>query len=257
MVPMLRRPILWTLSRLAFDISIPNPWDRGQWVRLNLYRHKGYWFHGKRREYATMMRFGEIIRSGDVVYEIGGHIGFITQYFSKLVGSKGQVIVFEPGQNNLPYITNNVRERPNVTLERYAVSNQRGHASFYVEDLTGQNNSLINEYDVFTENAGRAYSNAKYHVVTVECVTLDEFVASGNPIPAFIKIDIEGAEIMALTGMRGLLTRHRPILMVEITASNAGVEQLLHEAGYLMQDASNNPVQSLATFRGNLFCFPK
>jgi FkbM family methyltransferase len=234
-----------------------NPWDRSQVLRVNLYRHKGYWYHGRNRERETMLLFADLVGAGDTVYEVGGHIGFIAQYFSKLVGQGGRVFVFEPGENNLPYLTSNVGTRGNVSIERYAVSDKSGKATFHIEDLSGQNNSLLDHYRLFEANATFAYSNDTYRDTEVDCISLDDFVDRGNPPPDFIKIDIEGAEFLALSGMTKLLKSHRPKIMVEITENGPLVEKLLNDAGYRFQDEHQQPVTSLDAFQGNLFCYPK
>jgi predicted methyltransferase len=143
-LPFVRFLFLKIIKIFAFDTKITNPWTRG--VLLNTYRHKGYWYYGRSREQETMEIFGKYIKKGDVVIEIGGHIGFITQYFSSLAGDNGKVIVFEPGSNNLPYIKSNTVNLSNVFLEEKAVADVCGKAVFYEDDITGQNNSLLSDY---------------------------------------------------------------------------------------------------------------
>lgn len=75
--PFLRPVVLHLLRWMARDTSLTNPWT-GSRIYLNSFRHKGYWFFGKEREAGTMARFAELIRPGDTVVEVGGHIGFIT-----------------------------------------------------------------------------------------------------------------------------------------------------------------------------------
>ena len=96
------------LKKLDFDISIKHHWTRRK-LKLHLFKHKGYWYHGKRRENASMQLFDRLIHAGDNVVEVGGHIGYISLFFSKLVGNQGGVMVFEPGVNNLPYIRKNIK----------------------------------------------------------------------------------------------------------------------------------------------------
>ena len=100
---LIRHPALWILKMISFDLSIANPWTNTS-LYLNIYKHKGYWFYGKKREEKTMRKFVELIKPNDTIVEIGGHIGYITQLFSHLAGGSGNVIVFEPGINNQKYI---------------------------------------------------------------------------------------------------------------------------------------------------------
>jgi hypothetical protein len=125
-----RKIVLRILERLAFNVRIRNPWS-GSAFHLNTCTHKSYWFYGKRRERAVMLAFERLIRENDVVLEVGGHIGYLSQFFSSIVGSQGVVRVFEPGSNNIPYLVKNTEELTNVGLVFKAVSNFSGQATFY------------------------------------------------------------------------------------------------------------------------------
>ncbi len=127
----LRRSILSFLKLISRDLFIKNAFT-GDNLFLNLYRHKSYWYYGRARELATMQKFSSLVFADSVVVEIGGHIGFVSQYFSKLVGKKGEVIVFEPGSNNLPYLRVNLKNCiNNVTLVEKAVSDKTGDVVFF------------------------------------------------------------------------------------------------------------------------------
>jgi FkbM family methyltransferase len=72
---------------------------------------------------------------------------------------------------------------------------------------------------------------------TVPSVALDQLVEALRLHPAFVKIDVEGAELSVLKGAVGLLTKDRPTVALEIhTAWKPGVDeidQLLKDAGYV------------------------
>ena len=201
------------------DITIRNHHTRDR-LRLHSFRHKGYWFHGRKREAATMNLFKVLISPGDVVVDVGGHIGYITQLFSKLVGPSGRVFVFEPGPNNLPYLRVNVGDLPNVSLIESGVGASSGHADFYVESLTGQNNSFLSNFDVLAANSDRAGVQSIAQRIQVPITTLDE----ENESKAwgrvnFVKIDVEGYEKSVLEGAAKLLGEVHPMLMVELHAN--------------------------------------
>ena len=82
----LRRLLLPLFARInPGDITIRHHFTQ-QPFRLHSFKHKGYWFHGAKREQSTMALFAKLINPGDVVVEVGGHIGYIAVYFSHLVG---------------------------------------------------------------------------------------------------------------------------------------------------------------------------
>lgn len=234
--PTLRRFALPMLKRLSpGDIQIRHHYTQ-QPVLLDCFRHKGYWFYGRKREEQTMDFFNRVLAEGDTVIEVGGHIGYISMYFADLVGEAGKVVVFEPGSNNLPYIRSNVSPLPQVTLIEKAISNEEGTATFFEEGLTGQNNSLHGDYDVYQENCERAFATASYRQREVTTIRLDGFVIAEQLVPKLIKIDIEGAEFMALQGSQATLAKHRPVVMVEVTNQKQEVFELFNNLGYLLFD---------------------
>jgi len=251
---LLRRLGMPVLKALACDISIKNPHAPAQRVSLNSFRHKGYWYHGKNRERLSMGRFAQIIRPGATVIEIGGHIGYITQYFAHLAGPEGKVYVFEPGSNNLPYIRRNTAGLANTVLIEKAVSDAPGTAVLFEEDLTGQNNSLDSDYHYRKNNQNFSFVDTHVTERAVEVVTLDDFCAAAIR-PDFIKIDVEGFEVNVLRGM-GRVLAARPVMMIEITKNHAEIETLLREAGYALSDDTGTQIPRLADHMGNTFCHP-
>jgi hypothetical protein len=83
-------------------------------------------------------------------------------------------------------------------------------------------------------SAGR--QNIKYpQVIEVPGISLDQFVyQAGNPVPQAIKIDIEGGEVLALPGMRRLISEARPIIFLELHGPEAARVgwHFLTQAGY-------------------------
>ena len=220
----IRPVVMKVLKKLDFDISIKHHWT-GCKVKLHLFKHKGYWYHGKKRENTTMQLFDRLIHAGDNIVEVGGHIGYISLYFSKLVGShKGGVMVFEPGANNLPYIRRNIKEASNIILIEKAVGDFIGEVDFFEEDLTGQNNSIVENFKGFKDNSAASYVDNQVTRVKVSMVTLDSEIQSSVD---FIKIDIEAGECKALFGSKKIIERQKPILMVEIQADEEINELML------------------------------
>jgi hypothetical protein len=115
--------LLW-LGR-GIDFAIRHPWARESRVRLNLFRHKGYWYHGRGREAGTMALFQALLHPGQVAFDVGAHIGWITLWLAQLVGPQGRVLAFEPGSNNLGYLRRNVAPLPQVRLMEAAVARPR------------------------------------------------------------------------------------------------------------------------------------
>ena len=242
--PFLRRFVLPLFAKCnPGDIRIRHHYT-GEPILLHSFRHKGYWFHGRRRERETMDFFSRAIRAGDHVLEVGGHIGYMTVYFSKLVGVSGRVTVFEPGSNNLPYLAPNIESLPNVELVAKAVSDEDGVAHFFEEELTGQNNSLHADYQMFAKNCEMAFSENAYEQREVETVRLDTYLTAGVVAPDLMKIDVEGAELLVLEGARQVLASQLPILVVEVTQQKQEVYALLSSLGYALYNDNGEALTS-------------
>ena len=171
----------------------------------------------------------EYVGSGDIVYDIGANIGYMSLSLAKLVGASGRVIAFEPVPRNIASFRENIQVNrlANVQLLEFAASDKRGEAVIrFAENLAMA--SLI-----WHRNDPSATE------VTVKTVSIDELVESGDlSNPSFIKIDVEGAEGNVLLGMRRALAAARPVLFVE--CSDAGREtawNLLTGLGYQCQSA--------------------
>jgi FkbM family methyltransferase len=203
-----------------------------------------------------MAVFPELLRSGDLVIEIGAHIGYVSLYLAHLIGPRGRLVVFEPGPNNLPYLRKNTRSYSHITIVDQAVTDRTGSAKLFVENLTGQNNSLLDQYAVLQDNARWAFvKSVDEGVVEVECTTLDAFlVGRAFPTPSLIKIDVEGSELSVLKGMEDTLRRDGVALMVEVTENARDVFGLLEDAGFHLFLPDKNRLNDPAGMSGNIFC---
>lgn len=240
------------------DITIRHHYTREK-IRLHSFRHKGYWAHGRSREKFSMRLYPPLIRQGDLIVEVGGHIGYISTYFAKLTGPEGRVLVFEPGPNNLPYIRKNIAAYANITLIDKAAADFVGTAHLHVETFSGQNNSLLDHNRILEANLRHAgLRDVPAYVVEVPCTTVDSALAeAGLPAPSFVKIDVEGAELSVLRGMAVTLRHDDVALMVEVTEDHALVYGLLKDHGYSLFDDTKMPIVDARTIDGNVFCLRK
>ncbi|MFT3912051.1 MAG: FkbM family methyltransferase [Ferruginibacter sp.] len=256
----LRKIILPLLKKLNLgNIYIKHHYT-GSKFKIDAFIHKGYWYHGKNREKVQMDIFKTIIKEGDTVIELGAHIGYISLYFSKLAGTAGKLYVFEPGANNLPYTRANINNSKikNIELIEKAVSDENGTATFYLENITGQSNSLVKDYRVTKKIQSKTFTELQKNAVEVETIRLDDFVKQRNIKKVdFVKIDIEGAEYMAIKGMQNILDELKPTMMIEVTENHEALFNLLKGKGYVIVDEFSNLVTDLPHFYGNLFCIYK
>jgi FkbM family methyltransferase len=229
---LVRRVGLRIFSRInPGDVTITHHWT-GDRLRLHSFRHKGYWYHGFRRERPTMLSLARMLGRGDVVIEAGGHIGYLTLHCARLVGEAGSVHVFEPGPNNLPYLHANIDSIDNVVIVEEALGNTRGTARLFVEDLTGQNNTMLADAGEYRRNSRSAGVDARTYSVSVPVTTVDDYCAANGITPTFVKIDVESFEFEVLEGAKATLASCRPIVLVEIARRKDEVLALMTSFGY-------------------------
>jgi FkbM family methyltransferase len=152
-------------------------------------------------EWEKQRRFCEVVRRGDVVYDLGANVGFYTLLASVLTGASGKVYSFEPSARNLRLLRSHLdlNHVGNVSVVEAAVSSNDGCAQF---DL-GPNPSMGH----LTENLSKA--------VAVRTVALDTLVLSAQILPPnVIKCDIEGGEYDALMGARRMIEQYRPTIFL-------------------------------------------
>jgi FkbM family methyltransferase len=228
----IRRVGLRIFSRInPGDVTITHHWT-GDRLRLHSFRHKGYWYHGFRRERSTMLSLARLLGRGDVVIEAGGHIGYLTLHCARLVGEAGAVHVFEPGPNNLPYLHANVDSIDNVVILEEALGDTPGTAQLFVEDLTGQNNTMLGDAGEYRRNSRFAGVDACTYSVSVPVTTMDDYCSDNGITPTFVKIDVESFELEVLEGANATLAGSRPIVLVEIARRQDEVVALMTSLGY-------------------------
>lgn len=230
-IKFLRFLVLVILRRISWDFWIRNPFS-GDRLFLNLYAHKGYWFWRRKREQKTMAAFKVLVKPEFLVLEVGGHIGAITQYLAGLVGEEGRVIVFEPGPSNLRYLRKNVLPFRQVSVRSFAISDNNGFSILYQDQITGQNNSLHNQYSGLKSTASTHPTAAPVVETTIETMTLASLLKKEKiTVVDFLKIDVEGHELAVLRSL-GHRTNAVKNLMVEITENHHEVLSFLFEAGF-------------------------
>jgi FkbM family methyltransferase len=224
--------LLW-LGRFI-DLSMRHPWAQGRRMKLNLFRHKGYWFHGRAREASTMALFETLLRPGMVAFDVGAHIGWIAVWLAHLVGPAGRVVAFEPGRNNLAHLRRNLKGLKQAALIESAVGAADGEATLFEESLTGQNNAVGAPYHKLAANAAQNVAAAEIITRQVPLLALDTFAARESLAPDLVKLDVEGHELAVLHGMAHLLREAPPMLVLEVTQDHTAIHALLVQAGYCL-----------------------
>lgn len=163
----------------------------------------------------------EALRPGDVFIDIGANVGFFTVLGARLVGPSGSVYAFEPVKENAEAVRRNVdlNGLGPVVVREEAISDASGQARIYLTHHDG-GATLCSTGVVPIDVAGETI---------VERRSLDELIAKGEVLPPnVIKLDVEGAEIEALRGMKDTLIQHRPQILYEVDDGDWNILEQRH-----------------------------
>jgi FkbM family methyltransferase len=165
-------------------------------------------------EPALQRALSDHLHPGDVFYDVGAHAGFVTVLACRLVGPAGHVHCFEPVPANITSLRSNIDANAfqNATIHATALSDHDGSDRMRLTDraITAH---LAPEGDFIVR------------VSRCDSLALDP--------PAVVKIDVEGAESRVLDGMRQILDRQRPVVLVEVHhGQEAEVRRILEEFAY-------------------------
>lgn len=160
-------------------------------------------------ELTTRRLVGRLLPEGGTFIDVGAHVGLYSLIAARKVGPRGRVFAFEPEPDNFHLLTRNIELNGyrNITAVPMAVCDRCGQAQLFVSRQGNDRHSLFRN----------PRSPLPEHCQTIATTTLDDFVASAKwPKIDLIKMDIEGAEQLAVTGMRRLIERsNRLHLIVE------------------------------------------
>jgi FkbM family methyltransferase len=148
-----------------------------------------------------------LLGPGQVFVDVGANVGYFSLLASSLVGEQGKVIAIEP----VPPTVDKLRENlwlngsTNVFLNEVAVTDRLGSVRIYQpHDHNIGANTLRS-----SEGGMKSWE--------VRTTTLDDMLV-GEPSPHLVKLDLEGAELMALRGFTDHLSSpEAPRILCEIT----------------------------------------
>lgn len=143
------------------------------------------------------------LQKGMTFVDVGAHVGLHVLHAGKSVEPGGKVIAFEPTPQVFQLLQRSVQLNglgDVCACINVAVSSSEGTATLHLADCFGHN-SL---YDLGEEQTAE---------VEVRTASLDNLLQDSGPIDV-VKIDVEGAELDVLAGMREILAANRDIMLI-------------------------------------------
>lgn len=197
------RSVVGRLIRLPLALipaSLPMPVLQGplrgyRWIAGS--SNHGCWLGSY--EYSKQRLFAQMLRAGDVVFDVGANAGFYSLLAASRVRPNGTVVAFEPLPENVRFI------------QRHAHINKVNHVRV-VQAAVGSRNGTARFQPHRSKAMGRLSEGGSLEVDMVSIDTLCE--ARTIPEPTLMKIDVEGGELDVLEGALRVLTRVQPTIFL-------------------------------------------
>ena len=236
------------------------------WVNLTTGMQETVFFLGEFEKAITKIA-ASLVRKGDVCIDVGANFGWYTTLFHNRTGEEGAVHSFEPVPSTFRELKRNfelLAQSENVFINNLALGDRNGSVSINLfEDLPTGHASLS--------------SQGRSDAAVFECrmVTLDSYLEEHAVGPVnFVKVDIEGAELMFLNGAKNLFEQDiPPILLMEMALQttrnfdylpNDLIEFIGSQRAYDFNavDEINGLVKKITGFfegdiGANVFCIPR
>jgi FkbM family methyltransferase len=156
--------------------------------------------------------------------DIGAHVGYYSRRYAKVLGENGRIFAFEPHPRTFAALQHNVKRLPQVTAVQLALAEQEGTAELhdylmmsasgslhYDETMAALQKSQTHDTDI-APRIGHTFSAQTF---TVRTTPVDDFLAAqGVAQVNLVKMDIEGAEISGLRGMKRTIANSPNLILV-------------------------------------------
>jgi FkbM family methyltransferase len=174
--------------------------------------HRRIYFWGEYEKRTTAL-FRRVVQPGMTVFDVGANVGYFTM-LSRELGA--EVHAFEPNPNVRRLLSHSASLQEGITVVPAACSDHEGTMTLWLSPARN--------------TGGSSLERRTDTPIEVEVIVLDDYAKRVGARPDLIKFDVEGHELRALRGARGLLEHARPIVVVETKQQE--VVELMRELGY-------------------------
>lgn len=188
-----------------------------------------FWFRYEllsgKHEPETTAHIQRLLQPGMTFLDIGAHVGYYSRMAADIVGSNGRVVAFEPNPHNHAMLKNNMGNRDNVTLMQVALAEHEGTAELHDYLMMSASGSLHYDETLRDVQLAGTQQNVDFaprldadfapQTYTVRTAPVDSLLAEqGITQVDVVKMDIEGAEMGALRGMRETIANSPTLALV-------------------------------------------
>ena len=168
----------------------------------------------------------DLSERSDVIFDVGTNIGLYC-LTAKKGNTAAKVIGFEPSNNSFNKVKKNVQINDcEIILEKLALSNIEGKATFYDSSIHTAASSLVMSSNLSNDNL------ISYEV---DISTFDDYVQLNNIEKVdLVSIDVEENEENVLLGMTKVIARDKPTILIEVLRAELGekIQAILDQHNY-------------------------
>ena len=187
-----------------------------------------------------------ITRPTPVIFDLGANVGQTTERYLEAFPS-ARLFSFEPGDEAYAQLAHRFDQHPQVRAEKFAVAEQNGRATYYVNAGSTTNSLLPTSnqcHHYMAPQRTRNVCETKVPTISLDSYCQQHAIAQID----ILKMDIQGAEELALRGASRLLGEHRisliysEVLFGELYESQASFDdlcRLLRGHGYRLHSLDN------------------
>ncbi|MDP7457741.1 MAG: FkbM family methyltransferase, partial [Candidatus Woesearchaeota archaeon] len=175
------------------------------------------------------------LKNSKVFVDVGTHLGYFTCLAGKIL-ENGRVDAFEVEKNAFALLKKNLdlNELKNVNVYNVAVTDKKGTIKIPLQSKPSPFFSIVG-------------NDKDSEFIEVDAIALDDFYSKKDYQPDVVKIDVEGAEMQVLQGMKSLLETRDLVLFIELHGnvlpefggSSKEVINYLIDKGYLIYEIEN------------------
>lgn len=170
-------------------------------------------------ETALLDKMFNNISDGDVIYDIGANIGVISLLLAGHPSAvKSEIQSFEPEPKNFNQLKKNITLNDlskRIFPHQLALGKEKGTIELFVRGQAGEGRHSIAE------------SKGSTGTISVEMERCSVFAESSGKIPDLVKIDVEGAEGLVLSGMEDLISQHNKPREIFLEIHNKGDKDMM------------------------------
>jgi len=199
-------------------------------------------YYGGKHDHSAMDRlYGRFIKPGDLVFDVGAHVGDRIAAFRRL---GARVVACEPNPALVKALRLIYGRDADVVIEPVAVGAKPGEIALSINTDNPTVSTASRDFVKASQGAPGWEGQTWDTSITVPVTTLDALIAR-HGLPAFIKIDVEGFEAEALNG----LTQPVAALSFEFTTIQRDVARACiarcQALGYVRYNAALGESQTL------------